>query len=645
MKANSPRIHLVLKTHLDIGFTDLAARVVSRYFTQFIPDALALARATRSGPNRFVWTTGSWLAYRFLEEADRRGRKLMEEAIAAGDFHWHALPFTTHTELISPDLFRVGLEFAHRLDRRFGRKTLAAKMTDVPGHTLGMVPLLAEAGIRLLHIGVNPTSAVPEVPSLFRWRTGRDEIVVMYEPVYGSTMPLPNGDYLAMTLTNDNLGPPTVAEITRLFDDLRRQHPGARIEAGSLDRVARILWKRRGELPLVTSEIGDTWIHGVGTDPAKVAAFREMERLRREWIRAGSLTEKSAADFRLCEKLLLVAEHTWGMDIKTHLHDRTTWTPSQVQAAARKPNFKAVAASWREQRAYLDEAIAALPGALATRARSRLKSLHAAARPVGGRRVKGGEKFALGVWEIGFDSHGAISWLKKKGSRACADASHLLGGLVYRSFSRGDYRRFYRQYCRLKLDWCVEDFTKPGMIDCKPLLHRPRLQRIEVSREGDVAQVSLQFPEEARKLGAPKETVLQVRARENGIDLELRWAGKPANRLPEALWLGFKPAGAGDDWRFEKMGLKIDPLDVVKGGNRHLHAVTGEITCGDFSLRSLDAVLVSPGPPRLLDFTARQPEVKQGIASILYNNIWGTNFPMWYSDDATFRYELRWKGR
>jgi hypothetical protein len=48
MKTNVQRVHLVLKTHLDIGFTDLAANVVSRYLKHFIPQAVALAKATRS---------------------------------------------------------------------------------------------------------------------------------------------------------------------------------------------------------------------------------------------------------------------------------------------------------------------------------------------------------------------------------------------------------------------------------------------------------------------------------------------------------------------------------------------------------------------------------------------------------------------
>jgi hypothetical protein len=54
-------IHIIFKTHLDVGFTDYARAVVKRYHEQFIPLALTLARKLRerNGEERFVWTTGS----------------------------------------------------------------------------------------------------------------------------------------------------------------------------------------------------------------------------------------------------------------------------------------------------------------------------------------------------------------------------------------------------------------------------------------------------------------------------------------------------------------------------------------------------------------------------------------------------------
>src|SRR6185436_17475502 len=119
---------------------------------------------------------------------------------------WHALPFTTHSELMSPDLFRAGLSYGQELDRRFGRTTIAAKMTDVPGHTIGIVPLLAEAGVQFLHLGVNAASPVPQVPDVFRWRApDGSEVIVMYQPSYGEThFPPHMEDGLGFAHTNDN---------------------------------------------------------------------------------------------------------------------------------------------------------------------------------------------------------------------------------------------------------------------------------------------------------------------------------------------------------------------------------------------------------------------------------------------------------
>jgi len=202
-------IHLIFKTHLDVGFTDYASVVVANYFSKYIPASLRVAREMREAgkPERFIWTTGSWLIYEYLEQAAPAARKEMEDAILRGEISWHALPFTTHTELEDVELFRFGLRLSQRLDERFGRKTIAAKLTDVPGHTRGIVPLMAEAGIKFLHIGVNPGSTVPKVPPLFRWQDESGaELMVMYESGYGSAFEIKGmEDALAFGHTSDNM--------------------------------------------------------------------------------------------------------------------------------------------------------------------------------------------------------------------------------------------------------------------------------------------------------------------------------------------------------------------------------------------------------------------------------------------------------
>jgi len=47
------KIHLIFKTHLDVGFTDYAAVVLDHYFKNYIPAAIRVARqcANQTGLN------------------------------------------------------------------------------------------------------------------------------------------------------------------------------------------------------------------------------------------------------------------------------------------------------------------------------------------------------------------------------------------------------------------------------------------------------------------------------------------------------------------------------------------------------------------------------------------------------------------
>ena len=128
--------------------------------------SMNLAVRDRGAGPRLCWTTPSWILHEALEDGDPGLRAMVDAAVGAGDLAWHAAPFTTHTELVDRSLFAHGLSISARLDQRFGRRTRAAKMTDVPGHTRSIVPLLSEAGVRFLHLGVNEASPVPDVPEV-----------------------------------------------------------------------------------------------------------------------------------------------------------------------------------------------------------------------------------------------------------------------------------------------------------------------------------------------------------------------------------------------------------------------------------------------------------------------------------------------
>ncbi len=659
------RIHLIFKTHLDLGFTDLARNVVAQYFTVYIPNALRTARLLREqgAADRFIWTTGSWLIYTYLEQASTSERRLIEAAIEAGDLVWHGLPFTTHSELMDASLFRFGLSLSQTLDSRFGRQTIAAKMTDVPGHTRGIVPLLAEAGITFLHIGVNPVSTAPDIPPVFLWRdTSGAEVVVMYQVgSYGDFGQVPGSPTaLAFAHTNDNLGPQSPEKVSLAYQQLRSRFPQAQVTASTLDAFARELAPIKGQLPVITGEIGDTWIHGVGSDPLKVSRFRELARLRRQWLQDGWIheNEQNARSFSLA--LLAVPEHTWGLDEKTFLNDYTNYLPSQLQELRKTAPARHMVESWQEQRAYLDQALAALDGSpMAEEALAHLRALvpQLPERAAWQQVQNWSQHFETDHFLIGFDPHaGGLSYLKHRATgRQWASDEHLLGQVRYELFAQSDYDRFWNQYVKAaeqSRGWASLDYCKPG-VDQYIKTHQswsPRLDALYIRQDdqGISFLLDLSLPESCTTLGAPRYLTLELTAPRDEpiIKLNLQWTEKQATRLPEALWFSFHPIISDPQgWSFTKVGTTITPLEVVSRGNRTLHAVDQDVVYqgveGTFILETLDAPLIAPGKPSLLDFPDEQPDLFGGIHCNLYNNVWGTNFPMWYGEETRFRFVLR----
>ena len=665
MTQQSPEVvHLIFKTHLDIGFTDFAANVVERYFSDFIPRAIAVAEELRrSGDDvGFRWTTGAWLIDEYLRRAAPEQRGRLEQAIAAGDIVWHGLPFTTHSELMDAQLFAFGLSLSRALDRRFGRRTIAAKMTDVPGHTRAIVPLLAEAGIQFLHIGVNAASTAPDVPPVFVWRDPRGaEVIVMYqEGGYGDLVEVPGlRDALAFAHTGDNQGPQSAEQVRAEFERLRLRFPNARIVASTLDAFAAQLLAIKRRLPVVHGEIGDTWIHGVGSDPKKVSAFRELCRLRRRWLAEGCFLPDDPRLEAFSRALLMVPEHTWGMDEKLYLADYASYARAPFEAMRQCPDARTFEASWAEQRAYIDTALAALDGSpVAAEARAALQRLEPA-RPstVGMLQTQVSETFAGAHLAVAIDPRtGAIARLAERATgREWAAPDNPLALLRYQTFSQDDYDRFRRQYNvnkRTTAFWAIPDYTKPGIAAAGAVSRwwLPRLTGLWHTRlaAGERILVELAMPAEAtERFGCPRLVTLAIELpdAEPAAYLDLSWFEKPACRLPEALWLSFSPPAVDvDGWLLEKMGRPIAPREVVHNGSRRLHAVEAiryRNLREHLRIETLDAPLVAPGEPALLNFTNQSPPLRQGMHVNLYNNVWGTNFPMWYEEDARFRFVLR----
>jgi len=61
------QVLVMFKCHFDLGFIDTQAGVMRKYFGDYFPRAIQIAKNMRdAGADRYVWTTGSWLLYEYL---------------------------------------------------------------------------------------------------------------------------------------------------------------------------------------------------------------------------------------------------------------------------------------------------------------------------------------------------------------------------------------------------------------------------------------------------------------------------------------------------------------------------------------------------------------------------------------------------
>jgi len=647
------QVLVMFKCHLDVGFVDTQAAIIKKYFTQFYPQAIAIAEK-----NKYVWTTGSWLLYRYLEQANAADRKRMENAVARGHIAWHALPFTWQTELLDRSTIAGCLGFSKTLDRRFGRKTTGAKMTDVPGHSRGLIGPLADSGVTFLDIGVNSASTPPDVPALFVWKEphGASLIVMYHRKAYGGIVRVPGSKLaVAVEVRDDNSGPHTPGEIRAIYSKLRAQFPKAAVRATDLTTIANAVKPYEHALPVVTQEIGDTWIYGVPSDPFKVARFRELLRLRRRWIGSGKFAAGDKTDLALLEQASLAAEHTWGTDTKTWL-DFEHYTPAALRQMLSRPKYRTVTNSWAEKRADITAGVAALPPQLRAEAEEQFARLKPAQPETKGLKTHPREAPIEGThFTIGLDARsGAIVKLTDKAThRDWASAANPLALFTYQTLSQGDYDRFLQSYITLHTDWAPKDFGKPNIRKFGAESHSwsTKLVASYLEETDDahrlVAQMQVNAP--AKNTAAfPRELWMTLRAIKAApvIRVTLAWFDKEANRLPEALWLTFQPiAPVKEGWTLTKVEQPVSPFDVVAGGNRHMHAISRNLTYrdtrGSLTIETLDAPVIALGERSPIAFSKSQPDLTRGIHFSLFNNAWGTNYIQWFGEDMQFRFVLR----
>jgi len=276
--------------------------------------------------------------------------------------------------------------------------------------------------------------------------------------------------------------------------------------------------------------------------------------------------------------------------------------------------------------------------------------------------------------ELGLDSEtGSIAHLIDRGDNGhvWATSTNRLAEFLYQSFNQADYDNYFKGYfyCEPKdCIWAEGDFGKPNVSSANPQSRLWKTTLVSLwersSRDSFslLAQLSMKENDAHRFYGAPDTVWLKIDLdssipQQVWLKLSLSIFNKTSTRLPEALWLNFNPVyQEGFQWFMDKLEEWINVNDIIGNGSNHMHGIWSGVDYSDgidrkekthFQIISLDSGVVNPGKPNPFPTPLNiQPEIKYGVNFCLYDNIWGTNYIMWYPFDSKdsnmlFRFQAR----
>lgn len=115
---------------------------------------------------------------------------------------------------------------------------------------------------------------------------------------------------LCFAFRTDNSGPPeSVAEVLNQFDIARWQWPGSTVIASTFDAWWAEFKSVTPQLPVVTSEQGETWLTGFAADPPKNAFYRAASREYTACKASGACDDNDPRIYNFLRMLMKVRPH------------------------------------------------------------------------------------------------------------------------------------------------------------------------------------------------------------------------------------------------------------------------------------------------------------------------------------------------
>jgi alpha-mannosidase len=292
--------------HLDVGFTDYAAKVAELH-SQSIDAAMGLIVKTPD----FRWTLdGSWVAEQYLNGRSPVAQQQFIEHVRNGSIVIPPEYSNQHTGNASWEALAHSFYYRRQLEKRFNlERSDAAQIVDVPSYTWGYESALHDAGIKYLVAASNSWRAPIMLhgrwneKSPFYWE-GPDgsRVMMWYSRAYLQGHTLFGGPW-SMEAVRDALPvflqaytrPDYTADTAIIFGTQLENTPLAKEQSEIVARVSqefawpkieystvhtamqRIEGEWKGKMPVYRGDFGPYWEDGYGSQAQFTAVHRQNQ--------------------------------------------------------------------------------------------------------------------------------------------------------------------------------------------------------------------------------------------------------------------------------------------------------------------------------------------------------------------------------
>ena len=340
-------IYLLSYSHNDIGYSDLQT-VVERKQWNNIGAALKLIGETRDYPAdaRYKWNLeGLFPVEGYLRQASPERRAEFIEAVRAGSLGLNALYANMLTGLANAVEMSHFTDYARRFSREYSIPITTAVESDVPGFTWGMVPALAQSGVRYFASAPNSSDRIGyaleqwgDKPFYWTSQSG-DEKLLMWvagasyasfhegelsklgdEKILKLTRKLDENAYpyeiFQLPYTLGDNGPPD-ASLSRFVKDWNERYISPKLIIATHEQMFRDFETRYGStLPSLKGDFTPYWEDGAASTAFETALNRHSVDRLIQGEAVWSMSAPGGFPAREYDSawrgVVLYDEHTWG---------------------------------------------------------------------------------------------------------------------------------------------------------------------------------------------------------------------------------------------------------------------------------------------------------------------------------------------